>query len=193
MSQPSDPQPPYDPSTPEPLDNVQTTAHLPPGLYAVEGFSDRDNFVTDSVTFRATPAPSSSYYWPFPGGGSTDGDCTNMPIPPSPSAAGRPPVLTLTEIKLWIRIEPSQTDEDTELTMMEMAARIHTENYLRQTLDADPATNPAGIGENILMAMLLLIAHWYRNRELMVSGRLATTPFAYEALLSAERDYPCVY
>jgi hypothetical protein len=27
----------------------------------------------------------------------------------------------------------------------------------------------------------------------MVSGRLATTPFAYEALLSAERDYPCVY
>jgi len=175
-------------NTPQPLANEQVSAHYPPGDLETQGFSDRDNFVNDMVTILS---------------GGQGGTVSTAPVDPStivvplpPSAAGRTPVLTLTQVKLWLRIESSQTDEDTLLTELEMAARLYTENYLRQTLDPnalDSGGQPLGIGENIQMAMKLLIAQWYRNRELMVSGRLAEPPFAFAALLSGIRDYPSVY
>jgi hypothetical protein len=173
---------------PEPLANEQVTAHEVPGSQQLRGFSDRANFVNDMVTILATD----------PAYTSTPVDPSTIIVPVTPTAAARPPVLTLTQIKLWLRIEASQTAEDTELKMMEMAARTYTETYLRQTLDpnrTDGGTPPVllGVGENIQQAMLLLIAQWYRNRELMVSGRLAEPPFAYAALLSGVRDYPGVY
>lgn len=102
------------------------------------------------------------------------------------SAVGRPPVLTLAEIKLHCRIEPDQTVEDTELEQFEMAAHIHTENVLRYEIDAT-------VGENIKQAMLMLIAHWYRSREAVTTGRTMMgipTPFGYMELLYGERDYP---
>jgi hypothetical protein len=67
-----------------------------------------------------------------------------------------------------------------------MAARLNTENYLRNTIDAT-------VGENIKLAMLLLIAHWYRNREAVSTGRTmqgVEMPLGYKELLSSERDYP---
>lgn len=52
--------------------------------------------------------------------------------------------------------------------------------------DADPSvsTVPAAITQ----AILLLIGHWYRNRETVVTGTIATSlPLAVEALLSTYR------
>jgi uncharacterized phage protein (predicted DNA packaging) len=146
-----------------------------PGLY-----EDQDNFVRDLVTIAApfgwwgwwdqTPPP------PAP------------PVTPSGSASSRPPLLTLDEIKLHCHIEADQTVEDSLLETYEMAARINTENYLRYTID-----DPANVGENIKMACLLLVAHYYRNREAVSTGRTSMgieMPLGYKELLSTERDYP---
>jgi hypothetical protein len=167
---PGDPLPPAAPYIRVPA-GAQPAASFEPGAY-----EDQDNFVRDLVTLvspydwwdgapPATPAP---------------------PVTPPPSASSRAPVLTLAEIKLHCRIELDQTDEDSELTNLEMAARIHTENYLRYQIDAT-------VGENVKQALLMLIAFWYRSREAVGLGRAGVgdpLPLAYQALLSAERDYP---
>jgi hypothetical protein len=169
---PGDPLPPQVPYVRVPTD-PQPAASYEPGAY-----EDQDNFVRDLVTLTA----------PFGWWGSWD-DSTATPAPPvtpSGSASGREPVLTLDEIKLHCHIEPDQTEEDSLLTDYEMAARLNTENYLRYTIDA-------AVGENIKLAMLLLIAHWYRNREAVSTGRTmqgVEMPLGYKELLSSERDYP---
>lgn len=142
-----------------------------PGAY-----EDQDNFVRDLVTLVGG-------YWPC------WNDTPAEPAPPvtaPPSIADRSPVVTLSEIKLHCRIEDDQTVEDTELLMLEMAAHIHTENTLRYQFDQT-------VGENVKVAMLMLIGHWYRNREAVTTGRTMTgvpIPMGYADLLSMERDYP---
>ena len=46
------------------------------------------------------------------------------------------------------------------------------------------------VPENFRQAMLLLVAHWYENREEVSEARLATVPMAAEALLSQDRFSP---
>lgn len=122
-------------------------------------------------------------------------DVTDPPVVPpsvplSPSAGGREAVVTLDEIKMHCRIEPDQTVEDSYLLSLEMAAHIHIENDLRRPNQLD-----ASAPENIKLAMLVLIAHWYRNREAVdiVTGSVDTVPLAYSALLSTEREYSADY
>jgi len=130
---------------------------------------DRDNFVRDLGTV-------------ITGNGTTDGT-PPPPVTPSDSASGRDPVLTVAEIKMHCRIEADQTVEDTYLAQLEMAARLHAENYLRYAIDAT-------VGENIKQALLILIGDWYRNRELMRDGRWVDAPIAWKRLLGLERDFP---
>lgn len=137
-------------------------------------FNNEDNFVTNEATILI--------------GNPTDvdggGDIGNVVPPVTPSASGRPPVLTLEQVKMHLRIEPDVTDEDAYLTAMEMAARLYTENVVRQTFDDT-------VGEHVKMAMLLLIGLWYRNREAVTGDfKMVQLPLGYEALLSAERAYP---
>ena len=141
---------------------------------------DRDDFVTNLLTVL-----------------DVDPDLVRVPQLPtrralpreplSPGASGEP-VLTLPEIKMHCRIEQDQTVDDEYLTQLEMAARIHTENSLRRPGELD-STAP----ENIKMAMHVLIAHWYRNREAVVTGSLGVVPLAYDSLLSTERNYVNFY
>ena len=141
-------------------------------------YEDRDNFIRNLVTVVV-----GSGYAVLP----TDVPLarTSIVSPLSRSAATRTAVLPLADVKAHLRIEPDQTAEDAYLTSLEMAARLHTENVLRRTVDAT-------VGENVKVAMLLLIAHWYRSREAVATGTIATKqPLAYEALLFPERDYPC--
>jgi hypothetical protein len=171
---PGDPLPPPVPYVRVPTD-PQPAASYEPGAY-----EDQDNFVRDLVTL----APPFGWWW-WGWDGSTQ-PTPPPPVTPSGSASNRPPVLQLTEIKLHCRIEPDQTTEDSLLTDFEMAARLNTENYLRYTIDDT-------VGENIKVALLLLIAHWYRNREAVSTGRTmqgVQMPLGYIELLSAERDYP---
>ena len=166
----SDPLPPELPNV-----RIPTQTLADSGMTSVPAaFEDRDNFIRDLATVL----------------GAGDGSIVTggvppsaPPVTPSPSAVGREPVLTVLEIKMHCHIEPDQTVEDDYLKSLEMAARLHTENYLRYQIDAS-------VGENIKQALLILIAQWYRNRENMVEGRWIVMPQAYIALLSAERDYP---
>jgi hypothetical protein len=174
---PGDPLPPAVPYVRVPT--TGTAGSFDPGAY-----EDQDNFVTNMVTLTA----------PF--GGAVPSDAASSPDPPPPpvtpsdSASGRTPLASLDEIKLHCHIEADQTAEDSLLTQYEMAARIHAEKYLRYPLDADA---PNGVGENIKQACLMLIAHWYRNREAVSTGRGYMgfeMPLGFEALLGVERDYP---
>jgi Phage gp6-like head-tail connector protein len=139
------------------------------------GFADRDNFVRDLVTELDPTAPC----LPAQAG-------SGEPTPLSRAAEGDP-VVTLDEINAHLRMEPSITAEDAYLTQLEKAARLHTVAVLRRiSIDAT-------VGENVKEAMLLLIAHWYRNRESVGPDSLAELPLAFRALLSTERDYFDVY
>jgi uncharacterized phiE125 gp8 family phage protein len=51
-------------------------------------------------------------------------------------------------------------------------------------------TDGTAVPENFRQAMLLLIAHWFENREEVSEGRLATVPMAAEALLAQDRFSP---
>src|SRR4029450_10570506 len=134
---------------------------------------DQDNFVRDLGTVLGEGRSG------IMGGGSVP----PPPVTPSPSAASRPPVVTLLWIKTHCHIEQDQTVEDDYLKQLEMAARLHTEYYLRSQLD-DP------VRENSKQAMLGLSDHWYRTREPVSDGKYAELPLAYCALLSLEKDYP---
>jgi hypothetical protein len=143
------------------------------GIAVPAALEDQDNFVRDLGTILGTGSSIIA-------GGS---EPPPPAVPPSPSAANRPPVVTVLWIKLHCHIELDQTVEDDYLKQLEMAARLHTENYLRYQIDDT-------VGENIKQAMLVLIAQWYRNREAMIEGKWAEAPLAYYALLSVERDFP---
>jgi uncharacterized phiE125 gp8 family phage protein len=51
-------------------------------------------------------------------------------------------------------------------------------------------TDGTSVPEHFRQAMLLLIGHWYENREEVSEGQLATVPMAAEALLSQDRFSP---
>lgn len=151
---------------------------MTPGRYpyhgpVIEGAQDRDNFVRNLITIL-TPG----WWWGAPP--------TTDPPPPSPlskSAKDLTPILTLDQIKIHCHIELDQTAEDDLLKGMEMAARLHTQNVLRRDLDDT-------VGENVKLAMGMLIAHWYRNRESVGTDKFVMLPLSYMALLSPERLYP---
>lgn len=172
---PGDPLPPAEPFVRVGTDPYPARS-FEPGLY-----EDQDNFVRDLVTFT-----NPLWWWGWWPGWN---DPTQTPPPavtPSPSAGNRQSVLTLNEIKLQCHIEPDVPDEDELLLTYEMAARINTENYLRYQIDNT-------VGENIKQACLMLIAHWYRNREAVTTGKTSVgieMPLGYKELLSSERDYP---
>lgn len=139
---------------------------------------DRDDFVRNLLTVLHVDPELWLFLWP------QQFEEPLPPVPLSPSAAGREAVLTLPEIKLHCHIEPAVTAEDSYLQQLEMAARLHTENALnrRGALGADAP-------ENVKQAMLVLIAHWYRNRESVSEGEMSPVPMAYDSLLSTEKDY----
>jgi uncharacterized phage protein (predicted DNA packaging) len=138
-------------------------------------FHDRDNFIRDLMTIL-TGSPAAD--------GTTDN--VVVPSPLSKSVRDASPILTLDQIKAHLRIDPSNTDEDDQLTLFEQAAHLHTANVLR--LDVDDT-----VGENVKVANLLLIAHWYRNRETVGDIKLGEIPLAYMALLIPERSFTNSY
>jgi uncharacterized phage protein (predicted DNA packaging) len=174
---PGDPLPPV-------VDYVRVpTDPFPARSFEPGGYEDQNNFVTNMVTF--VPMPLDVWSGPWDWGSSQPTDPV-PPVPPSPSASARPPLLQLDEIKLQCKIEPDQTADDTLLQQYEMAARLNAENYLRYQIDDT-------VGENIKQACLMLIGHWYRNREAVTTGKTSVgveMPLAYQYLLSSERDYP---
>ena len=108
---------------------------------------------------------------------------------------GLQPVRSVTAITYYDAGNVSQTMSDTlyRLVHAELGPRIE-----RATTDAWPATAvrddavtvefvsgdaPAAVPAPIRQAMLLLIGHWYAQREAVAAGSYAEVPYAVHALL----------
>ncbi|OHV13006.1 head-tail connector protein [Kushneria phosphatilytica] len=106
-------------------------------------------------------------------------------------------MLELDIIKQQLRLEPEYSDEDDLLTSYSNAARRHIERSTRrkiyETINAEGyAEDPDALlfGEDIQLAMLLLISHWYENREAAVPGvSISELPMGVEVLIHPYRIY----
>ncbi|APC45960.1 head-tail connector II [Halomonas phage QHHSV-1] len=112
-------------------------------------------------------------------------------------------MLDLSIIKPHVRLELDETDEDVLLETYATAAQRLVENRTGRTLYATegeiPTDSETGeptddsalvLDDDLTTAMLLLIGHWFLNREAVVIGSsTAEVPMAVEALISPYRHY----
>lgn len=102
--------------------------------------------------------------------------------------------LTLEEIKTQCVIDQDETEDDQYLQMLASAAEDQVQSDLNRNLyaDSDPDEDSNGlvVGARIKMAMLLLVAHWYRNREATSELTIKEVPLAYDAIIRPHRLIP---
>jgi len=106
-------------------------------------------------------------------------------------------VLDLDVVKNHCRVEPDFTLDDSLFQIYTGSAKRHVEKWTRRTLyilNTDPGydtdENRLLLDDDIRAAMLLLIGHWYANRESVVVGQTALKlPLAVESLLQPYRIY----
>lgn len=106
-------------------------------------------------------------------------------------------MIELSTVKEHCRIEPDFVDDDKLLEIYSRAAWRHVEKWTRRTLytlTTDPGYESDEdrllFDDDVRAAMLLLIGHWYSNREAVVIGQTPSeVPFAVEALLQPYKIY----
>lgn len=106
-------------------------------------------------------------------------------------------VIDLNIVKNHCRVEPEFTLDDSLFLTYTGAAKRYVETWTRRTLylestddGYDTDENRLLIGEDIRTVMLLLIGHWYANRESVVVGQtVSSLPLAVESLLQPYRIY----
>lgn len=123
-------------------------------------------------------------------------------------------MLTLEKIKAHCRLELDDTEEDTLLLAYGGAAwrLVETstgrkliqvvlpedaplnagadEKYLRGLLPVGSPENALPVTDDVTLAMLMLVAHWYRNREAVTEAAAMgskTLPLAVDALIGPYR------
>ena len=100
-------------------------------------------------------------------------------------------ILTLAEVKTHLRVG-SDTSEDSLITTYITAAREYVEGYQNRVyLSSDEAVEAETMTGIERAACLLLIGHWYENRQAVVLGTPPSeVPFAVKALLDIRRNVP---
>ncbi|MCU6671165.1 head-tail connector protein [Enterobacteriaceae bacterium H4N4] len=106
-------------------------------------------------------------------------------------------MIELDVVKQHCRIDTDFTGDDSLLNIYTGAAARYVETWTRRTLyetteSSGYAENEDSIqlGEDVKAAMLLLIGHWYANREAVnINNITSAVPFAVEALLQPYRIY----
>lgn len=94
--------------------------------------------------------------------------------------------ITLAETKLHIKV--SDTTEDSLITSYITAAREYCENYQNRIYVGEGAVDMGGLER---AACLLLVGHWYENRQAVVyGGNMTEVPFSAKALLDLKRNVP---
>lgn len=100
-------------------------------------------------------------------------------------------MITLEQVKFQCRIEQDVTDEDALLDGYIKASRNYIQAYLDRTIYADavPSDDPNGLLDNasIDQAMLLLVGHWYANREAVSDTQMSEVPLGVNHLLQPYR------
>lgn len=99
--------------------------------------------------------------------------------------------LTLAEVKTHLRVG-SDTSEDSLITTYITAAREYVEGYQNRIyLSTDEEVTAETMTGIEKAACLLLIGHWYENRQAVVLGTPPSeVPFAVKALLDIRRNVP---
>lgn len=101
-------------------------------------------------------------------------------------------LVAIEEAKLQCHLEADFTEEDAYLQILTDAAINKVENDINKKIVDSTSTTSDGelkMTSAIKMAVLLLIGHWYTNREAVVTGTISTAlPLAYESLINSYRD-----
>lgn len=106
-------------------------------------------------------------------------------------------MIDLTTVRAHCRIDEDDTSEDTLLSIYTGAAKRYVETWTRRTLyitNADPGYETDDdrllLDDDVRTAMLLLVGHWFANREAVsVDAAANTVPLAVDALLQPYRIY----
>lgn len=101
-------------------------------------------------------------------------------------------MLTLEEMKLHCRVDGDEDDVLLEAygeAAMEVVKMQTSRNWYERP-DEIPEDDPSGMAENpaIRQAMLLLVGHWYKNRE-AVGDETKELPLGFWALIQPYRIY----
>ena len=104
-----------------------------------------------------------------------------------------PNIITLNEIKAYLRI--SYSDDDVLLAMLIGAAQEYAEEYCGHSLNEHPDMPKAEVQkppEKFKLALYYLVGHWYENRALLSDGNMPPRelPFSTKALLDQTRRIP---
>lgn len=93
-------------------------------------------------------------------------------------------MIELSRVKLHLRVD--HDDEDDLIQGYLAAASAYVEQHCDRTLVEASPTGPEQmlLTKDVEQAMLLLVGHWYANREAVVIGTIATdVPLAVDSLL----------
>ena len=105
-------------------------------------------------------------------------------------------MITISECKLQCNLDETEIEFDRWLAQSIDAAvnlvqlSINRPLYATQAAldaDADALPNAMVITSSLKMAMLMLIGHWFVNRESTTALNLNETPFAFHTIVNAHR------
>lgn len=101
---------------------------------------------------------------------------------------------TIEKLRAQCRIDLDDTTEDESLMLYYGAARRRAENFINRNLYEDevPETDPDGlvIADDILLALMLLVGHWFNSREEASDVNKMSIPFGFTSLLEPYRFIP---
>jgi hypothetical protein len=144
----------------------------------VLSWQNEDNFITNQVTIGQ---PDASWFpWCPP-----PDPVSDIVIPLTSTLAGRDPVLSIEDIKAYLRIDADYTFEDCDLQRMERSARASCENGLRRVGQIN-----ADCGENIKQALLWGIEILYEHRDPTSLPEGFSLEDMFRKWLPGEVDYP---
>lgn len=93
-------------------------------------------------------------------------------------------MIDLANVKMHLRVDGDE--EDALIGGYIEAAKAHIEQHCdRKLVETDPVEpDEMGLTRDVEQAVLLLVGHWYANREAVAVGTIATAmPLAVERLL----------
>ena len=98
-------------------------------------------------------------------------------------------ILSVDEVKTHLRIQHDEEDDYIESLVKQ--AQAAAEEYCRVSFESevlDPAVEPAPIPETVRLAVLLMVSHYYENRDNPEKQVYITMRMTFENLLYPHRN-----